>query len=42
MNAYNQRQKAYDDAMAAYQTKFNNQRQYERDRANDLFRVAGI
>jgi len=41
-DAYNRRQKSYDDAMAAYQTKFNNQRQYERDRANDLYRVAGI
>jgi hypothetical protein len=40
-NAYNQTQKAYDDAMAAYQTKINNQRQYERDRMSDIQYAAG-
>jgi hypothetical protein len=40
-NAYNQRQKAYDDAMAAYQTRINNQRQYERDRMSDIQYAAG-
>lgn len=41
-DAYNRSQQAYNDAMAAYQAKTTNQRNYERDRANDLFRVAGI
>ena len=41
-DAYNRSQQAYNDAMAEYQSGINNQRQYERDRMNDLFRVAGI
>ena len=41
-DAYNRRQKSYDDSLAAYQMRTNNQRNFERDRASDLFRVAGI
>ena len=41
-DAYNRRQKAYDDSVAAYQMRTSNQRNFERDRASDLFRVAGI
>jgi len=41
-DAYNRSQQAYNDAMAEYQSGINNQRNYERDRMSDLFRVAGI
>jgi len=40
-DAYNRTQKAYDDSMAAYQTRINNQRQYERDRMSDIQYAAG-
>lgn len=40
-DAYNRAQKAYNDSMAAYQTKINNQRQYERDRMSDIQYAAG-
>lgn len=40
-NAYNRAQQAYNDSMAAYQTKINNQRQYERDRMSDIQYAAG-
>lgn len=40
-DAYNRSQQAYNDAMAAYQTKINNQRQYERDRMSDIQYAAG-
>jgi hypothetical protein len=41
-DAYNRSQQAYYDAMAEYQSGIDNQRNYERDRMNDLYRVAGI
>ena len=40
-DAYNRAQQAYNDSMAAYQTKINNQRQYERDRMSDIQYAAG-
>ena len=40
-NAYNQRQKAYDDAVAAYTLKNSLNRQYERDRMSDVQYAAG-
>ena len=40
-DAYNRTQRAYEDSMARYQSAINNQRQYERDRMNDIQFAAG-
>ena len=40
-DAYNRSQQAYNDAVAAFTLKTNQQRQYERDRMNDIQYAAG-
>ena len=40
-DAYNRSQQAYNDAVAAFTLKTSQQRQYERDRMNDIQFAAG-